>query len=291
MIGHEPTSSDVIIVGVPALEEARCCGGFSIGGKSHLATCQSLQVCATKVGEADMLQHGYLSVLEAKTLEELRQRIVSFGEGLGFERVGATAIVDNASGSPAFLSVDNTPEAYAALADDGGRAARDPVVQHCKHSGVPIMWSQDTYTTCGLGSQWEEQRPFGYGHGIALALHLPQGRHFLFGVNRAEPLPTLTQELTRLVADVQLFAVHAYEAAARLLFGNARNDIEVPALTPREIECLRWTMEGKTAWEVGSILGISERTAVLHVSNAAHKLNCASKHQAVIKAMRMGLIH
>ena len=43
----------------------------------------------------------------------------------------------------------------------------------------------------------------------------------------------------------------------------------------------------------GQILeeGITERTAVFHVNSAAHKLDCASKHQAVIKAMRLGLIH
>ena len=66
---------------------------------------------------------------------------------------------------------------------------------------------------------------------------------------------------------------------------------ERPALTPRELEALRWTMDGKTAWEVGAILGISERTAVLHVNNAMHKLGCVNKHQAVLKALRLGLIH
>jgi DNA-binding CsgD family transcriptional regulator len=50
-------------------------------------------------------------------------------------------------------------------------------------------------------------------------------------------------------------------------------------------------MEGKTAWEVGQILGISERTAVLHVNNAMHKLDSVNKHQAVLKALRLGLIH
>ena len=65
---------------------------------------------------------------------------------------------------------------------------------------------------------------------------------------------------------------------------------ERPALTPRELEALRWTVEGKTAWEVGSVLGISERTAVWHVNNAMHKLGCATKHQAALKALRLGLI-
>ena len=67
-------------------------------------------------------------------------------------------------------------------------------------------------------------------------------------------------------------------------------DATAVSLTPRELESLRWTMEGKTAWEVGNILGITERTAVLHLNNATHKLDCVNKHQAVLKALRLKLI-
>ena len=91
------------------------------------------------------------------------------------------------------------------------------------------------------------------------------------------------------MADLQLFAVYAQEAAQRVLSPAA--PVGRPKLTPRELEALRWTMEGKTAWELGAILGISERTAVLHVNNAMHKLGCASKHQAVLKALRLGLLN
>ena len=52
----------------------------------------------------------------------------------------------------------------------------------------------------------------------------------------------------------------------------------------------RWTMEGKTAWELSRILGISEQTVVRHLNNATHKLNCVNKHHAVVKALRLGLI-
>jgi DNA-binding CsgD family transcriptional regulator len=238
-----------------------------------------------------MLQQEHLSVLEAKSADELRGRIVDFARDLGFERVSATTIVDRPMQDPLFVGLNNVPDGYLELYDDDRRVAADPVVQHCKRSSVPITWSQPTYTARGLGPHWEEQQPFGYGSGIALALHLPLGRHFLFGVNRGEALPSAAEEVTRMVADVQLFAVHACEAAARLLLPGLAGDVEAPSLTPREVECLRWTMEGKTAWEVGAILGISERTAVLHVNNATHKLNCVSKHQAVVKAMRIGLIH
>jgi DNA-binding CsgD family transcriptional regulator len=61
-------------------------------------------------------------------------------------------------------------------------------------------------------------------------------------------------------------------------------------LTGRERECLAWTVIGKTAWEIGMILSISERTAHQHVQSAARKLGTASKHQAALVALRMGWI-
>jgi DNA-binding CsgD family transcriptional regulator len=237
-----------------------------------------------------MLRQEYLSVLEARTVEDLRYGIGRFSTSLGFDRVVATMVFDRPASEPEFISLNNVPAAYAAYFDDAARATRDPVAQHCKRSAVPIVWSQDTYTQVNLGDLWEEQAPFGFANGIGLALHMPHGRHFMFGVNRGHPLPLDTQEVTRAVAEVQLFAVHACEAAARLIRVERAHSDAVP-LTAREVECLRWTMEGKTAWEVGRILGITERTAVFHVNSAAHKLDCASKHQAVIKAMRLGLIH
>jgi DNA-binding CsgD family transcriptional regulator len=163
------------------------------------------------------------------------------------------------------------------------------VLQHCKRQTVPIIWNQDTYVANGVGDLWEQQAQYGYRTGIAMALHLPEGKHFLLGVDRDRALPTDPNELQRLVADLQLFAVHAQEAAMRLLVPPEFQP-ERPALTPRELEVLRWTMDGKTAWEVGAVLGISERTAVLHINNAMHKLKCVNKHQAVLKALRLGLI-
>jgi DNA-binding CsgD family transcriptional regulator len=71
--------------------------------------------------------------------------------------------------------------------------------------------------------------------------------------------------------------------------GTGESPAPMLALTPRELEVLRWTLEGKTAWEVGAILNITERTAVLHLDNATLKLQAKNKHQAVLKALRYGL--
>lgn len=237
-----------------------------------------------------MLPGGYSAVMEARSREEFKDQVVRFALSLGFETVSAMTVVDHGLGNSEFIVVDNTPQQYAEPYGDPNIGRRDPVMQHCRRQSVPIIWDQGTYVTQGAGELWEEMSQYGYCTGIAMALHLPEGRHFQLGVDRDRPLPNDPVELQRIVADLQLFAVHAQDAALRLLLPTSLQP-ERPALTPRELEALRWTMEGKTAWEVGAILGISERTAVLHVNNAMHKLGCVNKHQAVLKALRLGLIH
>jgi len=236
-----------------------------------------------------MLPVGFTSVLDVGNRDDLLREVVRFSQNLGFTTVSAMAVADLGGGRSEFVSIDNAPVGFGAVADDPTSIRRDPVMQHCRRHTVPIIWNQDTYTRQGLGEIWEAQAHFGYHTGIAMALHLPEGRHFAFGVERDQPLPSDGAELSRLVADLQLFAVHAQDAAMRLLSPVAP-PVDRPVLTPRELEALRWTMEGKTAWELGVILGISERTAVLHVNNAMHKLGCTSKHQAVLRALRLGLI-
>ncbi|HTP70967.1 MAG TPA: LuxR family transcriptional regulator [Burkholderiaceae bacterium] len=236
-----------------------------------------------------MLQGGYSSVLQARNRDEFRDEVVRFGRALGFETVSAIAVIDRGIGRSDFVVVDNTPQEWRGAFNDARAMQRDPVMQHCKRQSLPIIWDQGTYTSQGQGELWEEQARYGYQTGIAMALHLPEGKHFMLGVDRDRALPSDRHELTRVVADLQLFAVHALDAAMRVLVPSATSP-EAPSLTPRELEALRWTMDGKTAWEVGSILGITERTAVLHLNNAMRKLGCVNKHQAVLKALRLGMI-
>lgn len=237
-----------------------------------------------------MLQGSYLAVMEAASAEAVRAEVVRFAESLGFRTVSAMAVIDRSRTSSDFHFVDNTPAAYAESFLDESLAKIDPVMQHCKRAAVPIIWDQDTYVTQGHGGLWEHQARFGYHTGVALALHLPEGRHFFLGVDRDQPLSKKPSTMTRIVAELQLFAVHAQDAAFRI-FAPAVPALDMPSLTPRELEALQWTMEGKTAWEVGAIMNISERTAVLHIQNSMHKLNCGNKHQAVLKALRLGLLH
>ena len=236
-----------------------------------------------------MLQGGFSEVLKCRSRDEFQGEVVAFTKRLGFDTVSATVVIDHLLGDAEFMTIDNTPREYKESFQNPKNGRRDPVMQHCKRQSVPIIWDQSTYVQQGAGELWEEGARFGISNGICLALHMPEGRHFILGVERDRPVAMNTTELTRVVADLQLFAVHAQDAALRILVP-ASVDPTVPSLTPRELEALRWTMEGKTAWEVGNVLGITERTAAMHVNNATHKLGCVNKHQAVLKALRVGLL-
>jgi DNA-binding CsgD family transcriptional regulator len=229
------------------------------------------------------------AVMEASNQEAFRHTLQGFARRLGFDLVSATTVVDQADGRPAFFTVHNVPVGYLDTFVDPSAGRRDPVMQHCKHRGVPLVWGPDTYLAGGAMDLWETQAAFGYKHGIAVSLHLPKGRHFFAGVDRDAPLPTDPQELARIAAELQLFATHAQDAATRLmLFEPAYT--ELPHLTARELDVLRWTMDGQTARQVGARLAITERTVNMHSRNVIKKLGCLSKHQAVLKALQLGLL-
>lgn len=61
-------------------------------------------------------------------------------------------------------------------------------------------------------------------------------------------------------------------------------------LTTREVSCLQWAAQGKTSWEVGMILGLSERTVNFHIHNACRKLNVHSRQAAIALALQTGLL-
>jgi DNA-binding CsgD family transcriptional regulator len=63
-----------------------------------------------------------------------------------------------------------------------------------------------------------------------------------------------------------------------------------PSLSEREMEVLKWTGAGKSSWEIGMILNISERTVNFHIKNILKKLDAVNRPQAVAMALKLGLL-
>ena len=218
------------------------------------------------------------------------RRLVATAQALGFPIISGVlmrGVLHDADVQ--ITSLGNTPDAYVQAAKDLGDARRDPVMASLMTQSVPVVYDQRTYADAGVGELWEMQAPFGYKTGIAVKLHLPGDKHFLLGVDREEALPSAGAQLMQMVAGLQLLAAHALTAADRLLSPKLASG-ELPRLTRRELDVLSWTAQGKTAWEVSVILGMSEKTVNFHLGNAMRKLQVSSKHQAVLKCVAAGVL-
>jgi DNA-binding CsgD family transcriptional regulator len=237
-----------------------------------------------------MRQQDYLDVSASTDRQTLEQRLVAFANRMDFGLVCASLAIEHPGGRPYFATVNNTPEAFIATSQDAGNVARDPVTRRLKSSSIPFTYDQTLYVEEGAPDLWECAAPFGYKTGIAMCLHLPGGKHFVLAVDRSDPLPSDDLKLTRMLADLQLLAVYTQEAAIRVLGPSATPLASTVHLTVREREVLKWTRDGKSAWAVGEILGMSEVTVRFHLRNVATKLEVSGKHLAVLKAMSLGLI-
>jgi DNA-binding CsgD family transcriptional regulator len=234
-------------------------------------------------------QH-YLNVASARDIPTFRRRLEDFAHRLEFPLFNASLVVERPSAAPAIVALRNTPKAWEEAAFDPKAAARDPLVQRYKTATAPIVYDQGLYVNHAAGDLWEEQAPHGYQTGVSMVMHLNGGRHFIFGVDRPDPLPSNPDNLIRLLADLQLFAVYAQETAFRLLLPQAPANESLPSLSVREQEILKWTLAGKSNQVIGQLLSISLSTVNFHLRSAMSKLGVASKHQAAAKALSLGLI-
>jgi DNA-binding CsgD family transcriptional regulator len=232
----------------------------------------------------------YQDVSEAGDIQTLESRLVRFANDLGFGLISGALVLEHGAGRVSTIAFGNTPAAYQSTSESIQRGKRDPVMRRLKRLSAPFVYDQSMYVDEEAADLWEMQALFGYKTGIAMALHLPGGKHFIMGVDRDQPLPGDDAVVTRMMADLQLLAVHAQETAVRLLVPDPTDVQYLPKLTDREVDILKWTAEGKSAWAVGQILNISEHNVKYHVKRILLKLGVGSKHQAAAKAKSLGLL-
>ena len=229
-------------------------------------------------------------VLHSKSVKDLLRKMVEFSQDRGFGRMSATVITEHSSTLKEYQYFTNAPMAHMPEFENLSAAHVDPVSQHAAIYSTPIVWDQATYVGCGQAHLWELQAPHGYSSGIGVGIHLPRGRHFLFGPDSDQPACTTPSQEKQLLEDIQVFAAHAQAAAFELCTHFDPPSHELPNPTPGELATLRWSMDGMTRWEVGHRMGLSERDVALRLQRVMRKLGCASTYEAVLRAIRLGMI-
>jgi len=179
------------------------------------------------------------------------------------------------------------PASWIHRYQEAGHVRKDPVVRLIATSNLPVFWD-DITRSHKKHVVFDEARQHGLANGITVPVYGQSGERALLSI-ATEIAPEKSPDHRIATAGMAvLIALHLHEAVQRI--NRKDNEPSIPRLTHREKECLQWAAKGKTSWEIGNILSLSERTVIFHMVNATKKLNATNRRQAVVRALSLRLI-
>lgn len=190
--------------------------------------------------------------------------------------------------SPTFPAVLlNYPQEWRARYFEYGYERVDPIVTKSRQRATAFRWGEiynKSNTSENERRIFDEAACFGLKAGISIPLHGPDGRFAVMSFAQ----PREYELKSKIILYLQVAAWHFHAVISKL-----EHNLEIKHLANlsiREKECLLWAAKGKSSWDTGMIIGISENTVNFHIKNAMRKLDSRSRTVAAIKALRLGLI-
>jgi DNA-binding CsgD family transcriptional regulator len=165
----------------------------------------------------------------------------------------------------------------------------DPIVRAGMGGILPVDWETIDRSDPLILRFFGEAQEFRIGsRGLSFPVRGRHGEFALFSVTSA----VSEAEWRRLKgAHMRDFMMLAYYFHSWAIKAEGLDDNEAVArLSMREKDCLRWRAMGKSDWEIGQILAISERTVKFHLECARSKLGASNTVHAVARAMSKGLV-
>ncbi|RTM05693.1 MAG: LuxR family transcriptional regulator [Hyphomicrobiales bacterium] len=160
----------------------------------------------------------------------------------------------------------------------------DPVIHLARGRQEVFHWGADGGVLDLSTTQrqfMDEATQFGIRCGFTIPIHDRRGLFAALTFASDERRPLFFRVIERYERALQLVAVFFHIQARQRLTTSRMVDGVV--LSRREMECLQWAARGKSAWDIGHILGISQRTAAFHLDNAKKKLGVRTITQAAIR--------
>lgn len=218
----------------------------------------------------------------------LRQELISLTSHLGFDSFIYGGRFPSPQGHTDRVITSYTG-AWRSCYQSRGYAALDPTVQHALSSIVPLVWGDEMYVTDEQQQMREEARLNGIGsNGVTYPIHAVTGDISLVSFTVQGSDRHAQSVLAESMGWGSLLGSFVHDSMRRLSLNELR--AEVPQLTTREAETLKWVAAGKTTWEISRLLAISEHGVVHHVRNVMKKFDVTSRHQAAVRAISLGLI-
>jgi DNA-binding CsgD family transcriptional regulator len=229
----------------------------------------------------------FQAAVGASTIEELTDGFAPVAELAGFSMGSCVHIAS--PGQPVALQNMfgwNLGEWASQYAQE--RLSRyDPTIRAVFTSHSAFTWSEIEERTSDKQGRgvFEQARSFGAKNGLVVPVHGPMGE--VMAVTMISPYEHELDPQVRMNMQV---AATIFASRGLSLVQIAQETTNDPNLSRREIQCVYWVNEGKTDWEMGRILGISEDTVAFHLKNVKTKLKVSRRAQIPIAAWLRGVL-
>ena len=224
--------------------------------------------------------HRAPSVLKIREL--LRAATAAYGYDFFFCSAPMPA---NETSTPGAAMFSEWPEEWSRLYREQRLFVTDPVAAFVKQTAEPFFWNE----VPGRGRSQAASRvmgdaaSFGLREGLVVPLYGIGGR--LHCLSMAGTNPRCDMEAR---AELHLLSIYAYARAKQLQRRDPEPRVQI---SRREREALVWAAAGKTDWEIGELLRITEGAAHKRIESAKRKYGVSTRVQAIVEAMRRGHIN
>lgn len=227
-----------------------------------------------------------LAFSRAVSVKEVERVLLAYCEPFGVTSILAGIIpqkIIHPSEQPDYVIFGHWPQEWAVRYFNKQYVRKDPTILHCLTHDRVLHWSEIRYENRPTAQRiMEEAKAFKLRDGLTIP-HLTLSGVRIGVSFSGEMLDKSPQAQTQMT-------VLAHYGVSRALEIRAATWASPVHLTARERECLRWLAEGKTAADVATILGISDKAVEKHLSSTRGKLDALNTLQAAVAATRLGLI-
>lgn len=219
------------------------------------------------------------------TLAALRERLTGVIATFGFAHFCYAA--PPSGNRPKFADnvlLNGWPTGWFDQYRDGNLQRHDPIVRFTRRQARAFLWSEAPVTEDDIAARAVmaiAANDYRLRAGLCVPIHGLSGYQASISFAGAE-----IDDRFEARAAMEMIAVYAVNRCNQLKSDVAPRRV----LTAREREVMAWVAAGKTAWDIGCILVISEDTVNKLVASAMRRLNACNRPQAVAEAIRHGEI-
>ena len=218
---------------------------------------------------------------------DLYEYYLGFIKRHNFEYFSLFSLPNSENGKFSELSMlSNWPHYIARLHDQIDMWQNFPTIENQKNSSQPGHYEFDYHAVEGYSDRQLRILQLIKNSGIAHSI----GQKICSNTGKLGIVTFSARSMPEKIPDLEAVIEYTNRVFDQIV-GIEQDKSELPTrLSKREHECLLWTSQGKTSYEIGMILGLSENTINNYLVAVGRKLRAVNRPHMVRIAMLAGII-